>query len=120
MLRDTTSRGLCVRVWSPHTSERRGGGGGCARRLARRRGLCCFVLLEPTWMLYRVPTLDFGACAFLPFLGLRTSRSRGFPQGVNYVILYFSPKKKSKKKSAKKMTKKVDRQLLDGFSYIVS
>ena len=29
MLRDTTSRGLCVRVWPPHTSERRGGGGGC-------------------------------------------------------------------------------------------
>ena len=28
VLRDTTSRGLCVRVW-PHTSERRGGGGGC-------------------------------------------------------------------------------------------
>ena len=26
MLRDTTSRGLCVRVWPPHTSERRGGG----------------------------------------------------------------------------------------------
>ena len=23
MLRDTTSRGLCVRVWPPHTSERR-------------------------------------------------------------------------------------------------
>ena len=29
MLRDTTSRGLYVRVWPPHTSERRGGGGGC-------------------------------------------------------------------------------------------
>ena len=29
MLRDTTSRDLCVRVWPPHTSERRGGGGGC-------------------------------------------------------------------------------------------
>ena len=29
MLRDTTSRGPCVRVWPPHTSERRGGGGGC-------------------------------------------------------------------------------------------
>ena len=29
MLRDTTSRGLCVRVWPPHSSERRGGGGGC-------------------------------------------------------------------------------------------
>ena len=29
MLRDTTSRGLCVRVWPPHASERRGGGGGC-------------------------------------------------------------------------------------------
>ena len=29
MLRDTTSRGLFVRVWPPHTSERRGGGGGC-------------------------------------------------------------------------------------------
>ena len=30
MLRDTTSRGLYVRVWPPHTSasERRGGGGG--------------------------------------------------------------------------------------------
>jgi hypothetical protein len=28
VLRDTTSRGLCVRVWPPHTSERRGGGGG--------------------------------------------------------------------------------------------
>ena len=27
MLRDTTSRGLYVRVWPPHTSERRGGGG---------------------------------------------------------------------------------------------
>ena len=26
MLRDTTSRGLCVRVWPPPTSE--GGGGG--------------------------------------------------------------------------------------------
>ena len=26
--RDTTSRGLCVRVRPPHTSERRGGGGG--------------------------------------------------------------------------------------------
>jgi hypothetical protein len=28
VLRDTTSRGLCVRVWPPHTqaSERRGGG----------------------------------------------------------------------------------------------
>ena len=25
VLRDTTSRGLCVRVWPPHTSERRGG-----------------------------------------------------------------------------------------------
>ena len=24
MLRDTTSRGLCVRVWPPHTSERPG------------------------------------------------------------------------------------------------
>jgi len=23
VLRDTTSRGLCVRVWPPHTSERR-------------------------------------------------------------------------------------------------
>ena len=22
-------RGLCVRVWPPHTSDRRGGGGGC-------------------------------------------------------------------------------------------
>ena len=29
MRRDTTSRGLYVRVWPPHTSERRGGGGGC-------------------------------------------------------------------------------------------
>ena len=29
MLRDTTSRGLYVRFWPPHTSERRGGGGGC-------------------------------------------------------------------------------------------
>ena len=29
MLRDTTSRSLYVRVWPPHTSERRGGGGGC-------------------------------------------------------------------------------------------
>ena len=29
VLRDTTSRGLYVRVWPPHTSERRGGGGGC-------------------------------------------------------------------------------------------
>ena len=29
MLRDTTSRGVCVRVRPPHTSERRGGGGGC-------------------------------------------------------------------------------------------
>jgi len=29
VLRDTTSRGLCVRVRPPHTSERRGGGGGC-------------------------------------------------------------------------------------------
>ena len=26
VLRDTTSRGLCVRVWPPHTSERRRGG----------------------------------------------------------------------------------------------
>ena len=26
VLRDTTSRGLYVRVWPPHTSERRGGG----------------------------------------------------------------------------------------------
>ena len=59
--------------------------------------------------------MDFGACAFLPFLGLSTSRSRGFPQGVNYVTL--AKKKFAKKKSAKKMTKKVDRQLL---SYIVS
>ena len=29
VLRDPTSRGLYVRVWPPHTSERRGGGGGC-------------------------------------------------------------------------------------------
>ena len=29
VLRDTTSRGLYVQVWPPHTSERRGGGGGC-------------------------------------------------------------------------------------------
>ena len=29
VLRDTTSRGLYVRVWPPHTSERRRGGGGC-------------------------------------------------------------------------------------------
>jgi hypothetical protein len=29
VLRDTTSRGLRVRVWPPHTSERRGGAGGC-------------------------------------------------------------------------------------------
>jgi hypothetical protein len=29
VLRDTTSRGLYVRVWPPHTRERRGGGGGC-------------------------------------------------------------------------------------------
>jgi len=31
VLRDTTSRGLYVRVWPPRTSasERRGGGGGC-------------------------------------------------------------------------------------------
>ena len=29
VLRDTTCRGLYVRVWPPHTSERRGGGGGC-------------------------------------------------------------------------------------------
>jgi hypothetical protein len=29
VLRDTTSRGLYVRFWPPHTSERRGGGGGC-------------------------------------------------------------------------------------------
>ena len=29
VLRDTTCRGLCVRVSPPHTSERRGGGGGC-------------------------------------------------------------------------------------------
>ena len=28
MLRDTTSRGLYVRFWPPHTSERRGGPGG--------------------------------------------------------------------------------------------
>jgi len=28
VLRDPTSRGLSVRVWPPHTSERRGGGGG--------------------------------------------------------------------------------------------
>ena len=31
MLRDTTSRGLYVRVWPPHTSERRGGGGGAIK-----------------------------------------------------------------------------------------
>ena len=29
VLRDTTSRGLCVRVRPPHTSDRSGGGGGC-------------------------------------------------------------------------------------------
>ena len=29
VLRDTTSRGLFVRVRQPHTGERRGGGGGC-------------------------------------------------------------------------------------------
>jgi len=29
VLKDTTSRGLCVRVGPPHTSEWRGGGGGC-------------------------------------------------------------------------------------------
>jgi len=28
VLKDTTSRGLCVRVRPPHTIERRGGGGG--------------------------------------------------------------------------------------------
>jgi len=31
VLRDTTSRGLYVRVWPPHTSERRGGGGGAIK-----------------------------------------------------------------------------------------
>ena len=35
MLRDTTSRGLCVRVWPPHTSERRGGGGGCEQEVGK-------------------------------------------------------------------------------------
>ena len=38
VLRDTTSRGLCVRVWPPHTSERRGGGRGCEQGGWRYRG----------------------------------------------------------------------------------
>ena len=45
VLRDTTSRGLFVRIRPPHTSERRGGGGGCEQggwqegeRRARRNG----------------------------------------------------------------------------------
>ena len=31
--------------------------------LARSRSLCCFVLLEPTWMLYRVPRVSPGVTA---------------------------------------------------------
>jgi len=50
VLRDTTSRGLCVRVWPPHTSERRGVGGGCE---------------QEGWQGDRV-SLVFGGFAFLP------------------------------------------------------
>ena len=46
MLRDTTNRGLCVRVWSPDTGKGRGGGCGVVdnkignevRAYARMRG----------------------------------------------------------------------------------
>jgi len=31
VLKNTTSNGLCVRVWPPHTIEWRGGGGGALK-----------------------------------------------------------------------------------------
>ena len=38
MLRDTTSRGLCVRVWPPHTSERRDHGAGEGEVVSKKVG----------------------------------------------------------------------------------
>ena len=35
MLRDTTSRGLYVRVWPPHTSERRGEGEVVSKKVGK-------------------------------------------------------------------------------------
>ena len=42
---------------------------------ASRLGVCCFVLLEPTWMLYRVPRVSPGVTAPI----LRSPPSRATP-----------------------------------------
>ena len=49
MLRDTTSRGLYVRVWPPHTSERRGGGGGCEQEGWQGGGIGALKRRLPAW-----------------------------------------------------------------------
>ena len=46
VLRDPTSRGLYVRVWPPHTSERRGGGGGCEQEGWGLSTVRCCLLLQ--------------------------------------------------------------------------
>ena len=48
VLRDTTSRGLYVRFWPPHTSERRGGGGGCEQEGWQDFGVFAFLVLVRT------------------------------------------------------------------------
>ena len=77
MLRDTTSRGLYVRFWPPHTSERRGGGGGCEQEgwqggllfitAAGGTSICCLYVVY-----YHRP---FCFTARLPFEFARLPRS---------------------------------------------
>ena len=75
MLRDTTSRGLYVRFWPPHTSERRGGGGGC-----EQEG-CMFITIGPMKKLRR-QTLVQPVATFETQLPQRVQDGPGAPRSV--------------------------------------
>ena len=80
VLRDTTSRGLYVRVWPPHTSERRGGGGGCEQG-GWRRGPGVFGL----WRV-RFPPCLVRPGRRLPVQGLSEGRSRARDHPVMEIV----------------------------------
>ena len=75
MLRDTTSRGVFVRVRPPHTSERRGGG-GCEWCLRTQVRLAYIALGPPLWNPSRTQNVRLGCARAVPLTWVPIPRSR--------------------------------------------